>query len=185
MLNYYRMRKQEPGIFAGLKPSNVAHVYRSEVSVPHTHRDREGRMVYFVFPGECFFSGGCQVFPGGCFFSGGCFSRSELSVRHTHRDREGRMVYFVFPGGCGFPGGCVFTRWVSSFSKWVFFPGGYVFPGGCVFPPGKTHPPGKTPTWKNLFTAMLASVSLGKRPTKVPNLKSLRLFPPFARAGER
>ena len=32
----------------------------------------------------------------------------------------------------------------------------------------------------NLFTAMLANVSLGKQPIKVPNLKSLNLMPHFA-----
>ena len=32
---------------------------------------------------------------------------------------------------------------------------------------------------------MLAALSLGKRPTEVPNLKSLRLFPIFAGARER
>ena len=36
--------------------------------------------------------------------------------------------------------------------------------------------------WNNVnpFTAMLAAPSLGKRPIKVPNLKSLSFFPPFA-----
>ena len=37
----------------------------------------------------------------------------------------------------------------------------------------------------NPFTAMLAASSLGKRPIKVLNLKSLRLFSPFASARER
>ena len=37
----------------------------------------------------------------------------------------------------------------------------------------------------NPFTAMLALQSLWKRPIKVPNLKSLRPFPPFAWARER
>ena len=37
----------------------------------------------------------------------------------------------------------------------------------------------------NPFTAMLAAPSLWKRPIKVPNLKSLRLFSPCARAREQ
>ena len=37
----------------------------------------------------------------------------------------------------------------------------------------------------NPLTALLAAPSLGKRPTEVPNLKSLRLFSIFARAHER
>ena len=37
----------------------------------------------------------------------------------------------------------------------------------------------------NPFTAMLAAQSLWKRPIKVPNLKSLRLLPPCARAREQ
>ena len=37
----------------------------------------------------------------------------------------------------------------------------------------------------NPFTAVLAALSLGKRPTEALNLKSLRLFPIFARAHER
>ena len=52
VLSYYRMRQQDPEIFVGLKPSSVAHVYESELSFPHTHRDREGRLVYWIFPGE-------------------------------------------------------------------------------------------------------------------------------------
>ena len=36
----------------------------------------------------------------------------------------------------------------------------------------------------NPFTAMLAAPSFGKRPIKVPNLKSLRLFSTFVRARE-
>ena len=37
----------------------------------------------------------------------------------------------------------------------------------------------------NPFTAVLAALSLEKRPTEVPNLKSLRFFPLFACARER
>ena len=37
----------------------------------------------------------------------------------------------------------------------------------------------------NSFTAILVVLSLKKRPVKVPNLKSLRLFSPFVWAGER
>ncbi|KAK7092021.1 alpha-tocopherol transfer protein-like [Littorina saxatilis] len=50
MLNYYRMRKEDPEIFTGLKPSNVLHVYKSHMSYPHTHRDKLGRRVYLIFP---------------------------------------------------------------------------------------------------------------------------------------
>ena len=39
--------------------------------------------------------------------------------------------------------------------------------------------------WFNPFTAVLAALSLGKRPIEVPNLKSLQLFPIFAGAHER
>ena len=40
-------------------------------------------------------------------------------------------------------------------------------------------------TGYNPFTVMLAAPSPGKRPVKIPNLKSLRLFPHFAGARER
>ena len=46
------MRKEEGAVFTGLKPSNVAVVYRSGMAFPHSHRDRMGRKVYRVYPSE-------------------------------------------------------------------------------------------------------------------------------------
>ena len=52
ILNYYRMRKDNPEIFAGLKPSDVSHVYRSSnLGVNYPYRDRLGRTVCFFYPG--------------------------------------------------------------------------------------------------------------------------------------
>ncbi|XP_025091417.1 alpha-tocopherol transfer protein-like [Pomacea canaliculata] len=51
-LSYYRMRKEDPKIFTGLKPSCVRHMYQSAMSFPHTHRDREGCQIYLIFPGR-------------------------------------------------------------------------------------------------------------------------------------
>ena len=53
MLNYYRMRKDNPEIFAGLKPSDVSHVYRSSnLGIHYPYRDRLGRTVCFFYPGR-------------------------------------------------------------------------------------------------------------------------------------
>ena len=53
ILNYYRMRKDNPEIFAGMKPSDVFHVYRSTIlEVHYTYRDRLGRTVCFFYPGR-------------------------------------------------------------------------------------------------------------------------------------
>ena len=53
ILNYYRMLKDYPEIFTGLKPSDMSHVYRSTIlEVHYPYRDRLGRTVCFYFPGR-------------------------------------------------------------------------------------------------------------------------------------
>ncbi|XP_070184545.1 alpha-tocopherol transfer protein-like [Littorina saxatilis] len=51
IVNYYKMKRDHPDIFAGLKPSDMKHVYRHNVlEVPYPFRDRQGRMVCFMYP---------------------------------------------------------------------------------------------------------------------------------------
>ncbi|KAL8584255.1 hypothetical protein ACOMHN_034940 [Nucella lapillus] len=50
VLNYYRMRRDDPAIFTGLKPSAIRHVLDSYIAYPHPTRDRLGRRVYIVHP---------------------------------------------------------------------------------------------------------------------------------------
>nr|KAG5701287.1 hypothetical protein BaRGS_020649 [Batillaria attramentaria] len=50
LLNYYKMRKEDPEIFTGLKPSNVAHVYKSAISYPLPQRDKLGRKIILIKP---------------------------------------------------------------------------------------------------------------------------------------
>ena len=53
ILNYYRMLKDYPEIFTGLKPSDMSHVYRSTIlEVHYPYRDRLGRTVCFFYPGR-------------------------------------------------------------------------------------------------------------------------------------
>ena len=53
ILAYYQMRKENPSIFDGLKPSDILHVYRSCILlVYYPYRDRLGRKVCFFYPGE-------------------------------------------------------------------------------------------------------------------------------------
>ena len=52
ILGFYRMRQKNATLFTGLKPSDVRHVYESAISFPHKLRDRQGRLVYLMFPGK-------------------------------------------------------------------------------------------------------------------------------------
>ncbi len=53
ILAYYQMRKENPSIFDGLKPSDILHVYRScIIQVHYPYRDRLGRKIWFLYPGE-------------------------------------------------------------------------------------------------------------------------------------
>ena len=53
ILAYYQMRKDNPSIFDGLKPSDILHVYRSCIlHVHYPYRDRLGRKICFLYPGE-------------------------------------------------------------------------------------------------------------------------------------
>ena len=52
--------------------------------------------------------------------------------------------------------------------------------GSVKYPAGKKKKKKEKKKGLNHFTAVLAALPLEKRPIKVPNLKSLRLFPFFA-----
>lgn len=52
LLNYYRMRKEDPEIFTGLKPSNISHVYKNPISFPLEQRDRNGSKIILIKPAK-------------------------------------------------------------------------------------------------------------------------------------
>jgi hypothetical protein len=53
ILRFYRVRREYPAIFNDLRPSSVAHaLYGTRFNSSLLHRDRQGRLVTIIQPGE-------------------------------------------------------------------------------------------------------------------------------------